>query len=268
MLWEQGVAGPNPVAPTIYKKNHHFGGIFVSRVRGNLIGQPIYDVRNFTIGDVKMKRIYAISDGLFRKDAKIDQTLVNLTHKEHPKIVLLPMPLELPAFPIEQLEKWVASFHKRYGEELGCQTDTIFTRDNPSQDLIREKILSADAVYVGPGHIPTMMEKMREFGFDEVLKEAYEKGIIMAGMSAGALCWFDPHLGFVNSEFHPHYQGYEPIRSGYAANDPTATLFVDGHVGQIVKLDPNANLYGFRKDANGRIVRVRLITSNEQNTRS
>lgn len=193
-----------------------------------------------------MKRIYAISDGRFQENKKIDQTLVRLLNKESPKIVLLPMALELPEYPEKSLMQWVASFHQRYRNELGCQTDTIFTKDNPSKELIREKILSADAVYVGPGHVESMMNKMKQFGFDEVLKEGYEKGIVMAGMSAGAMCWFEPQLGFIKAGFHPHYQGCEPVKDGYAANDPSATLFVDGRVGQFVKLNPNSSLYWFK----------------------
>ena len=191
-----------------------------------------------------MRRIYAISDGCFQEDKKIDQTLVRLLNKERPRILFLPMALEIPEYPIANFNQFVNQFHKRYGEELGCQTDVILTRDNaPSKELIREKVLSSDAVYVGPGHVPTMMTKMRQFGFDEVLKEAYEKGVVMAGMSAGAMCWFWPQLGFINSRFYPHYQEYDRVPDGYAANDPSATLFIDERVGQFVKLNPNTNLY-------------------------
>ena len=175
---------------------------------------------------------------------KIDQTLVRLLNKERPKILFLPIPLEIPEYPISHFNQFVNQFHKRYREELGCQTDVIFTRDNPpSKEIIREKILSSDAVYVGPGDPSAMMRKMKQFGFDEVLKEAYEKGIMMAGMSAGAVCWFWPHLGFIKSRFYPHYHAYDGVPDGYAANDPSATLFIDERVGQFVKLNSNTNLY-------------------------
>ena len=191
-----------------------------------------------------MRRIYAISDGCFQEDKKIDQTLVRLLNKEKPRILFLPMPLEIPEYPIASFNQFVNQFHKRYRDELGCQTDVILTRDNPlSKEVIREKVLSSDAVYVGPGHVPTMMDKMKQFGFDEVLKEAYEKGIMMAGMSAGAMCWFWPQLGFIKSRFYPHYQTYDCVPDGYAANDPSATLFIDERVGQFVKLHPTTNLY-------------------------
>lgn len=192
-----------------------------------------------------MRRIYAISDGSFQEDKKIDQTLVHLLNKENPKILFLPMPLEMPDYPVKALNNFVVQFQKRY-QDLGCQVDVLFTRDNPTKEQVRGKVLSADAVYVGPGHVPTMMNKMKEFGFDEVLKEAYEKGTMMAGMSAGAMCWFEPYLGFVKEPFYPHYQGYERIENGYAATDPSATLFVDERVGQIVKLIPQANVYQFK----------------------
>ncbi len=212
-----------------------------------------------------MRRIYAISDGRFQTNNKIDKTLVSLLNKENPKIVLLPMALELPSFPETSLKSWVDQFQKRYGEELGCQTDVIYTNDNPSEEMIREKILSADAVYVGPGHVPTMLDKMKQFGFDKILREGYEKGIVMAGMSAGAMCWFEPYLRFAKSKFHPHYQGYERINDGYAAKDPTATLFVDERIGQVVKLDQTADVYLF-KTVDGVRKRITINSPSEANT--
>ena len=212
-----------------------------------------------------MRRIYAISDGRFQEDKKIDQTLVRLLNKENPKILFLPMALEIPTYRVESLNRFVDQFQKRY-QELGCQVDVLFTRDNPSKEEVHKKVLSSDAVYVGPGHVPAMMMKMAEFGFDEALKEAYEKGVVMAGMSAGAMCWFEPYLGFIKDRFIPHYQGveFEPIKSGYAANDPTATLFVNERVGQIVKLDPQTNVYQF-KLVDGVRKRIRLVSPDSQN---
>ena len=54
-----------------------------------------------------MRRIYAISDGSFQEDKKIDQTLVRLLNKENPRILFLPMPLEMPDFPIKRLNEFV-----------------------------------------------------------------------------------------------------------------------------------------------------------------
>ena len=204
-----------------------------------------------------MKRIFAISDTGFRPDQMADKVCVKLLHKEHPKILLLPAALEAPMLSPEALEHYVAQFHKRYRDELGCETDVLFTNNTPTEQTIREKILSADAVYVAPGHVPTMMEKMKQFGIDSVLKEAYDKEILMMGLSAGAMCWFKPYLGFVDTEFYPHYEGYEPIRQGYAATDGMAALFLDGKLSQILRVDPTANIYLFTtKD--GKPARVRI----------
>lgn len=104
-----------------------------------------------------MRRIYAISDGSFQEDKKIDQTLVHLLNKENPKILFLPMPLEMPDYPVKALNNFVVQFQKRY-QDLGCQVDVLFTRDNPTKEQVRGKVLSADAVYVGPGHVPTIRE--------------------------------------------------------------------------------------------------------------
>ncbi|MFS0918916.1 Type 1 glutamine amidotransferase-like domain-containing protein [Brevibacillus sp. 179-C 1.1 NHS] len=48
-----------------------------------------------------------------------------------------------------------------------------------------------DVIYVGGGNTQYMLEKWRAMNFDAVLKEAYEKGTLLAGISAGAMCWFE-----------------------------------------------------------------------------
>lgn len=218
-----------------------------------------------------MKRIFAISDGGFRpNDKRIDQACVALLKKEHPKVLLLTQALEPPYVSSASLNNYAEQFHKRYRDELGCETDVLKTVDNISPEDIREKILSADAVYVAPGHVPNMMARMHQFGIDSVLKEAYEKGILMAGLSAGAMCWFKPNLGFIDKEFHPHYPtftSYDPDYkrvSGYVATDGIAALFLDGKIGQIVKADADAELHYFGLDETGKRTHCRVDTILEQ----
>ena len=59
-----------------------------------------------------------------------------------------------------------------------------------------EKIAAADLIYVGKGNSLMMMRKWRFTGLDKLLMKASEKGTVLAGMGAGALCWFE----------HGHYQ--------------------------------------------------------------
>ena len=54
-----------------------------------------------------------------------------------------------------------------------------------------EWLLNKDLIYVGGGNTSFMLKIWRENNFEQVFKKAYEKGIILSGVSAGAVCWFD-----------------------------------------------------------------------------
>lgn len=58
-------------------------------------------------------------------------------------------------------------------------------------ESVRAKIMTSDIVYVGGGNTLKMMKIWRKTGFDAILREAYENGIVCAGISAGANCWFE-----------------------------------------------------------------------------
>jgi dipeptidase E len=55
---------------------------------------------------------------------------------------------------------------------------------------IEDKILKSDIVYVGGGNTLKMMQVWRKLGVDKILIKAYQKGIVMSGISAGSICWF------------------------------------------------------------------------------
>jgi dipeptidase E len=124
----------------------------------------------------------------------------------------------------------------------------LFNRAGPAP---RDLLLAQDLIYVGGGNTANMLAIWRVHGVDAVLREAWERGIVLAGWSAGALCWFeggvtdsfDPHLGplddglaFLPGTFCPHYDAEERRRpvyrglvgagrlaAGWAADDGAAT---------------------------------------------
>ena len=74
----------------------------------------------------------------------------------------------------------------------GCTVDCLFLTDKTlTKEQIAEKILGADIIYVGGGDTGFMMRTWKKRGVDKLLLEAYNKGTVMSGYSAGALCWFD-----------------------------------------------------------------------------
>ena len=56
---------------------------------------------------------------------------------------------------------------------------------------LEEKVLTQDIIYVGGGNTKSMLAVWKEWDLTNILKTAYEKGIIMSGVSAGAICWFE-----------------------------------------------------------------------------
>ena len=89
-----------------------------------------------------------------------------------------------------------------------------------------EKLIhDQDAIFVGGGNTKSMLAVWRDWGLDEILKQAYEKGSVMSGVSAGAICWFERGitdswaenlkvmdcLNFVSGVCCPHYDE-EPER--------------------------------------------------------
>jgi dipeptidase E len=114
---------------------------------------------------------------------------------------------------------------KYFGEKFGCKIDVLYLiKERSTKKEIEEKILNSDIVYVGGGQTLKMMRVWRKFGVDEILIKAHQKGIVMSGLSTGAICWFsfgnsdsrkfdNPEtnlmrvkgLGMVKALFCPHY---------------------------------------------------------------
>ncbi|NTV41571.1 MAG: type 1 glutamine amidotransferase-like domain-containing protein [Candidatus Moranbacteria bacterium] len=221
-----------------------------------------------------MGKIIAIGGGIIGKkgrDAvtrKIDEEIVALTGKANPKLLFLPTASE---------DSKSACFlvRKYFGGKLGCQTDNLLLlKEKYSQEELETKILGADIIYIGQGNTLKMMTIWRKFGVDKLLKIAYEKGIVMAGVSAGAICWFacgnsDSRrftsgsdklirvrgLGFVPTLLCPHYDSEVhrqedlkrmmkkvPIIPAIALDNCAAIEIVDGKY-RIIKSKPEAKAY-------------------------
>ena len=96
---------------------------------------------------------------------------------------------------------------------------------------LRDFVLEQDVIYVGGGNTRSMLAVWREWGLPELLREAWQAGSVLAGISAGALCWFEQGvtdsgadalyaidgLGFLPGSCCPHYDGEADRRPGYRA---------------------------------------------------
>ena len=113
----------------------------------------------------------------------IDREIIELTNKKNPKI------LYVPTAGGDDLG-YCDFFRSIYEGKFGCKVDVLFlVRETPTEDEIREKVFSSDIVYVEGGSISKLMHYFKKFNMNKVLEEAYKKEIVLAGKSAGALCW-------------------------------------------------------------------------------
>lgn len=112
----------------------------------------------------------------------IDKETVRLTGKKHPKLLFLPTASGDSTGYTAVVEK--------YFSKLGCEVTPLYLFTPPSRQAIAKSILGADIIYVGGGNTLKMMKQWRALGVDTLLRKAHEKGTVLSGVSAGAVCWF------------------------------------------------------------------------------
>lgn len=115
----------------------------------------------------------------------VDKEIVRLTGKRHPRALFIPTATDDSA-------EYVLWFEKMYGEKLKCKTDTLLLyKEQYTPAQLREKILSADIIFVGGGNTLKMMHRWKRCGVIPLLRQAYKKDTVFAGVSAGSIIWFE-----------------------------------------------------------------------------
>jgi len=130
------------------------------------------------------KNIVAIGGGGFGRSLgslEIEKYIISLTNKKRPKICFIPTASG-------DSSVYKLNFYRAFSK-LDCITSHIdfFSRTENLED----KVLKQDIIYVGGGNTKSMLAVWREWNLHEILRNAYEKGIVMSGVSAGAICWFE-----------------------------------------------------------------------------
>ncbi len=132
------------------------------------------------------RRILATSGGFLSagEDLSPGQTLLRalqLTKKKRPRICFI-------MTASGDNPDYIAKSYKAMST-LSCDVSHIqlFTQPNVP---VRDEILQADLIWVGGGSVANLLALWRLHGVDEALRQAYEKGTILAGVSAGSICWF------------------------------------------------------------------------------
>lgn len=114
----------------------------------------------------------------------IDTEIRQLTSKKNPTLLFIPT----ASYDSHDYYEVV----KKHFIKLGFSSVTpLYLSDKSlTKKQIEDSILSHDAIYVGGGDTLRMMNMWRKMGVDKILKRAYERGIVLAGLSAGSICWF------------------------------------------------------------------------------
>ena len=113
------------------------------------------------------------------------------------------------------------TFHKVYTGIFGLKTDVALTVGREvDAEKMRAKFERADFLYVGGGNTVYMLDEWRRSGLLQLVREAFERNVLIAGLSAGAICWFEqmysdsvaegeyhifPGLGWIKGKISPHY---------------------------------------------------------------
>jgi peptidase E len=149
-------------------------------------------------------------------------------------------------------------------------------------------LLSQDVIFVGGGSVANMLAVWRTHGVDEIMRKAWQAGVVLSGISAGAICWFGggttdsfgtelrpftDGLGWFAPSYCPHYDS-EPRRrplyqslvadgslpAGIACDDGAAAHFMDDNLASIVADSPQARGYFVDRSADGTAVETVLGT--------
>jgi len=158
-------------------------------------------------------------------------------------------------------------------ERYPCETSHL-ALFNPHTADIADFIHSQDIVMVGGGQSKSMMAVWKGWHLDDVLRDAYNRGVILSGGSAGAVCWFSECitdsipgkltvmscLDMLPDSFCPHFASQErraayanfikagEISAGYACDDYAAVHFVDGKFHRAIGNRPYAKAYHLSMD--------------------
>jgi dipeptidase E len=192
------------------------------------------------------RRIMALGGGgfsRFGRHSKLDDYVLALTQKDHPRVLYL-------GTAGGDADPHIVLFYEAFSGRARPSHLKLFGA--PSRSDWRPLIREQDVIYVGGGNTANMLAIWRVHGMDQALREAYDDGVVLCGVSAGMNCWFEcsitdsfglelsalrDGLAFIPGSCCPHYDGEERRRpvyrqliadglpAGYALEDSAGLFF-------------------------------------------
>lgn len=226
------------------------------------------------------RRILAMGGGGFtmhERSLALDRLVLELCEKPVPKLCFLPT---ASGDPREQ----VTRFYERFGD-WPCQPSivSLFHLGRDRIDPVAH-LLAQDVIYVGGGSMRNMLAVWREHGIDGAMRRAWQSGVVLAGLSAGAMCWFDggismsggaPEavrgLGLLSGSLSVHLDSegerwpafrnavaVGELPAGYAADDGAALLYRGTQLEECVASHRDARVLHVRRGGAGSVSETQL----------
>jgi peptidase E len=244
------------------------------------VGEAVADGR--PVVDEGARTIVALGGGGFTMEPDnpaLDELVLSLAAERAPapRILFLPTASGDPTGQVN-------AFRARFGGRVDCAAEQLgLFSMHDSTRTVAEIVATADAIYAGGGSMRNLLAIWRAHGLDRLLVEAWERGVVLAGISAGAMCWFEAGvtkssgppepivgLGVLPGSLSVHADGeperlpvwLEAVRSGavpggWAADDGCALVFRGRRLQRAVASRPGAS--ALRVDAvDGELVRRRI----------
>ncbi|MGD9573300.1 MAG: Type 1 glutamine amidotransferase-like domain-containing protein [Thermoleophilia bacterium] len=212
-------------------------------------------------GPRRPRQIVALGGGGFTEEPDnpaLDHYVLDATGIERPRICFLPTAGG-------DNNSYIVKFYAAFSG--GHCVPTHVPLFNRKIDDVRAVLLSQDVIYVGGGNTVNLLAVWRAHGIDTVLREAWEKGVVLAGLCAGSMCWFEGGvtasygtrieplhggLGLLPGTNCPHYRQRRDayldamrggLSPGLAADDGVALHFVDRRLAAVVSSRADRSAY-------------------------
>ena len=233
-------------------------------------------------GHRPVRQIVALGGGGFsmeRRNTLLDDYITGLSDRERPRVCFVPTASG-------DADHYIVRFYRAFpASRFEAAHISLFRRDEGAAD-IHQHLLDSDIVYVGGGNVISMLGAWRAHGLDLTLRRAWERGVVMCGVSAGSLCWFEsavtafhgkaervvglgllPWSNCVHFDCEPSREdGYRRLllggmRPGYAAEDGTALHFVRDELAHVVASRPGARAFAMSSSLDGQVAQMPLDVS-------
>ena len=215
-------------------------------------------------GIKKMRQVIALGGGGFSMEPEnplLDLYVLQQSGKINPKICFIPTASG-------DSDNYISRYYNFFNKQI-CIPSHLSLFKPQTRDL-ESFLLENDIIYVGGGNTKNLLILWKEWGLDTILKRAWEQEIVLAGISAGSICWFEEGvtdsfgdglepltcLGFLKGSNCPYYDGelnrrpaYQnlvaksKIKPGIATDDGVALHYIDQKLSEIVSSRPNAKAY-------------------------